>query len=140
MLGTCIATIAFDVQNDDDDEKNTGDKILDSISDNPFPLILCVYVFFVVFSVSGLCCYHTYLIVRGETTNENIKRTYNASNPNLYNRGFLANVTKVFCIGDERGYINFARPLHESCQFQTLPIQADTPETKTDAIVIEMAH
>ena len=54
------------------------------------------FVLLFLFPVLGLCCFHTGLISRDETTHERIRATFFRVNP--FTRGFLTNVLTTLCI------------------------------------------
>jgi hypothetical protein len=65
-------------------------------------LCLILYLLIMVLSVGGLSAFHTYLICKGETTYEYIKKTYNKDN----SRGCLKNFWYLLCRRDESSLLN----------------------------------
>ncbi|CAF3025094.1 unnamed protein product [Rotaria sp. Silwood2] len=74
--------------------KRAQDKpsFIDAIRDTPATVVEAIICFFSIWSIVGLWGYHTYLICRSVTTNEDIKNTWNISRPgvtmkNPYSKG-----------------------------------------------------
>ncbi|CAF3302627.1 unnamed protein product, partial [Rotaria sp. Silwood2] len=67
-------------------------SFIDAIRDTPATVVEAIICFFSIWSIVGLWGYHTYLICRSVTTNEDIKNTWNISRPgvtmkNPYSKG-----------------------------------------------------
>ena len=62
---------------------------------NPISLIVAAYVFIAMFFVLGLCGFHTFLTCRGQTTNEQLKRSFPHGSPN--SNGCIENFARLFC-------------------------------------------
>ncbi|CAF1364672.1 unnamed protein product [Rotaria magnacalcarata] len=54
-------------------------SFIDAIRDTPATIVQAIICFFSIWSIGGLWGYHTYLICRSITTNEDIKHTWNSS-------------------------------------------------------------
>ena len=67
----------------------------DRSSDHNAAIGLAIYTGMITLCVGGLCCYHTKLAVKGETTNEDIRAKYLTSG-NPYNLGVRKNCN-AFC-------------------------------------------
>eukprot|EP00002_Diphylleia_rotans_P006153 TRINITY_DN1546_c0_g2_i1.p1 TRINITY_DN1546_c0_g2~~TRINITY_DN1546_c0_g2_i1.p1 ORF type:complete len:367 (-),score=39.84 TRINITY_DN1546_c0_g2_i1:145-1245(-) len=121
ILASCLANLVLDVL-EVKDADSVGEKIVEAVKHNPSSLLVGGYAFFIFLAVMGLWAYHTSLIRKAETTNEDIKRAYNVVNPNLYNRGSLLNFQRILCSKETNGYIDFTKPIQESCKFVAMSI------------------
>ncbi|CAF1084045.1 unnamed protein product [Rotaria sordida] len=78
-------------------------SFIDAIRDTPATVVEAIICFFSIWSIVGLWGYHTYLICRSITTNEDIKNTWNASRPgmtmkNPYSKGHSClNYFSILC-------------------------------------------
>jgi hypothetical protein len=71
----------MDVATENEDEDVVSptagiDKFSNAVTKHPVALCLMVFTFFAFWSVFGLSAFHSVLICVGETTNENIRGTY----------------------------------------------------------------
>lgn len=57
-------------------------------------IVVVIILAFLILSMSPLAVYHCSLIVRGETTNENLRLVY-VDQPNPFNQGFCKNLKKI---------------------------------------------
>ncbi|CAB3407973.1 unnamed protein product [Caenorhabditis bovis] len=81
------------------------ESLADAIKQNPITLVVALVGFFSIWSVVGLMCFHSYLIVTNQTTNEDLKGVYRnkPSNPpetevkNPFHRGFFKNIAEKLC-------------------------------------------
>jgi len=95
-------------------EANFSQKVWNSLITYPSPvsLICGVYAFFLVWSIGGLGVFHTYIICKAETTNEDLKGVFrNRKNP--FSIGFIKNYLSIVCspwygryIGPEQEFLN----------------------------------
>ncbi|CAF0857843.1 unnamed protein product [Didymodactylos carnosus] len=126
----CLYIFAFNVTNVvlRSQEANT---FIDAIKDTPATMIEALICFFSVWSVFGLCGYHSYLIMRGVTTNEDIKDTWNRSGHSRTNPFSLGN-PGTNCFGSLCGpvfpsLLNLRGPVHpENRVLSTLPLNGAT--------------
>eukprot|EP01116_Phalansterium_solitarium_P015782 TRINITY_DN3520_c0_g1_i1.p1 TRINITY_DN3520_c0_g1~~TRINITY_DN3520_c0_g1_i1.p1 ORF type:complete len:348 (-),score=59.52 TRINITY_DN3520_c0_g1_i1:361-1404(-) len=71
------------------------DALMFAVAGMPGSVLLLLYTFFIVWTVGGLMCYHWYLALIGQTTNQQIKRTGLIGNP--FSRGLLTNCAYQCC-------------------------------------------
>ncbi|CAF3444367.1 unnamed protein product [Rotaria sp. Silwood1] len=78
----CVYIFAFNITNI---VLRAQDKpsFIDAIRDTPATVVEVIICFFSIWSVVGLWGYHTYLICRSVTTNEDIKNTWNTARPGV---------------------------------------------------------
>ncbi len=91
---------------------NSGDESKDVIAglfDTPTTVFTASVTFISVWSLFSLSSYHFYLITVGQTTNENIRETFDSpgvSNP--WDKGFFGNLIGVCCsetVPSQLGYL-----------------------------------
>lgn len=81
---------------DAETEHHWSDEFVQAIKNDPVVMGLGAYSFFIFMSVSALALYHCNLICIAQTTNENVKNTYqNTENP--WDMGCRGNCSRVFC-------------------------------------------
>ncbi len=67
---------------------------MQAITTNAVAMFTGAFCFFCIWSLQSLCGYHMYLVAIGQTTNENLRRTYDES-PNPYHQGCGPNCVDV---------------------------------------------
>eukprot|EP01080_Neovahlkampfia_damariscottae_P004764 gene4764-8346_t len=79
------------------------------------------YAGLMLFSVSPLAIFHTYLIAKGKTTYEHLKDTY-VDRENPYTRGCIQNYNKIYCNKEENSLIldTFIEPRDDEKLQETL--------------------
>eukprot|EP00921_Rhytidocystis_pertsovi_P008517 GHVQ01013947.1.p1 GENE.GHVQ01013947.1~~GHVQ01013947.1.p1 ORF type:complete len:891 (+),score=100.69 GHVQ01013947.1:189-2861(+) len=73
-------------------------------------IILILYTFGVSWFVVGLLCYHAFLMVTNQTTNEQIKNFYEDS-PNPWSRGAVGNIKGVILKNPRKRHFNLKQPM-----------------------------
>ena len=68
------------------------DGNVEFLIENPFALAVGIVSFICAWSLVSLCCYHIYLVYRGETTNENLRGLSPNNNPR-----FMGNCIDLCC-------------------------------------------
>eukprot|EP00484_Ammonia_sp_Unknown_P025715 CAMPEP_0197033742 /NCGR_PEP_ID=MMETSP1384-20130603/12066_1 /TAXON_ID=29189 /ORGANISM="Ammonia sp." /LENGTH=648 /DNA_ID=CAMNT_0042463591 /DNA_START=116 /DNA_END=2062 /DNA_ORIENTATION=+ len=82
---------------DDHGEYQWGDYLWSTIQNRPYAFGVGMYSFIICLSVSALAIYHCNLICHQETTNENVKNTFEISG-NPYDQGCVTNCHAVYCV------------------------------------------
>lgn len=97
----------------------------------PVSLVLAFFCAFVFLSLCSLALYHAHLIAIAQTTNENIKRTYN-DKKNPFHKGSCRNYAKLCCGTPVRSRILRKRPkLSAESQSSSLGgSESDNPDSK----------
>lgn len=75
--------------------ESTWNRFKHACSEDPIAIILVVYVFLSMWFVTGLCAFHTYLVAKNKTTNEQLRNFYKNGSP--YSLGFLRNISQMCC-------------------------------------------
>jgi len=75
----CVYIFAFNITNVVLRAQEKSGSFTDAIRDTPATVVEALICFFSIWSVIGLWGYHTYLICRNVTTNEDIKDTWNTA-------------------------------------------------------------
>jgi len=61
----------------------------------PVAVVLVVWVFLVIWFVSGLCLFHFYLVIKNRTTNEQLRGMHEFGS--VYSIGLLGNIKHMCC-------------------------------------------
>ncbi|CAJ0575432.1 unnamed protein product, partial [Mesorhabditis spiculigera] len=86
----CITHIVMEI-------KRHRGQFIDAVRVTPISLVLCCILVPAAFTVIGLSGFHTYLIARNTTTNEDMKGTFKRR-PNVKNPFNTGSICKNFCV------------------------------------------
>jgi len=73
----------------------TWERFQHACREEVIAIILVVYVFLSMWFVTGLCLFHTYLVAKNKTTNEQLRNFYKNGSP--YSLGFIRNMSTMCC-------------------------------------------
>jgi len=100
-------------------------SLVDAVRTSPASVVEAIICFFSVWSILGLVGFHTYLTTSNQTTNEDIKGSFNNKRKNPYTKGSIyGNCCVTLCgpntpsLLDARGVVSdeqFAARGHEHC-------------------------
>lgn len=120
MFGCIVAHLILD---------SKIDGFMFSIKNSPASVIVLVVVFFSMWSVMGLACFHTYLIILNMTTNEEIKDSYSKKrtgsdlNPYRLDSAF-ANFCLIVCGPSPPSVLHLRKVINSNSDFELLPLNA----------------
>eukprot|EP00457_Paulinella_chromatophora_P007574 gb/GEZN01007597.1/.p1 GENE.gb/GEZN01007597.1/~~gb/GEZN01007597.1/.p1 ORF type:complete len:420 (+),score=46.73 gb/GEZN01007597.1/:98-1357(+) len=93
---------------------------LDVFKKQPMSYILALYAFFFGFFVLALTGYHVYLVVTGQTTHEQLRKSFPHGNP--HHKGCFRNCMLLFCTPPLEQHLHPKRPDLPLVVPSTLPI------------------
>ena len=94
VLSACVMVMQIRFHHSGDANKD----VLAGLLDTPTTIFTAAVTFVSIWSLFSLSCYHFYLITVGETTNENLRMTFEQPGVfNPWNRGLLGNLGGVCC-------------------------------------------
>jgi len=76
----------------------------EAIKQSPVSFLMCIFIFFMIWSPAALSAFHCYIACQNLTTNDTIKRK---REKNPYSHGPLTNFIGNFCAPFYVSYINF---------------------------------
>ena len=91
MLVLCILNLIFSA-NTFALDPSIANPSLEAARTHPYSIVLAIYAFVFMFFVTGLLSYHTFLVFTNQTTNENLKGSFDGLPRSPFYKGCLGNM------------------------------------------------
>ena len=93
------------------------------LASNPTALILAIFAFVFLWFVLGLACFHTFLVLTGRTTIEQLKQSFPHGSP--FSRGYVQNCLFLYLRRIPDRYEHSFECLNLICQVSSIPLLKD---------------